>query len=110
MKRRYYTKVCETLHKMTKYISICEMRQGIIHYIVLCNNQNKIDNFSIEIAKTETTFLLIDLIEKSYSNSKDKNLYRDNFNRKDLAGINKTAEILNKKDLAGMDEIQKCQI
>lgn len=49
------------------------------------------------------------MIEKSYFNSEDKNLYKTNFNRKDPAGINEVAEISNKKNLVYINEDIKMQ-
>lgn len=64
-----------------------------MHFEVLYNNQYKTKNFSIAIAKAKATSRLIDPIEKNYSNSKDKNLYRDNFKRNNLTDIDQVAKI-----------------
>lgn len=50
---------------------------------------------------------LINSIKKNYLNSKDKNLYKDNFDRKDLISINKAIEMLNKRNLANLNKDTK---
>lgn len=80
------------------------MQKKIAHHTVLCNNRHKIDNFSIAMTKAEVTFLLVNLIKKGNPNSKDESSDRDNFDRRDLVGIDKAAEIINRKDLVDINK------
>lgn len=56
------------------------------------------------MAKAKATSLLINPMVKTYLHNEYKSLYEGNFDRKDLASINKVAEIPNKKDLANIKE------
>lgn len=50
------------------------------------------DDFLIIIAKVIAMSLLVDLIKKPHFNSKDKSLYKVNFDKKDLININKNTK------------------
>lgn len=75
---------------MIKYLLMCKGQQNKACFIVLRNIVYKTNNFLM--AEAKIILLLIEPI------SKKENLYRDNFDRKDLASINKAVKIPSRNE------------
>lgn len=103
IKCRHCSKVYKTICEIIKHFSIYKLQQDTTCCIVSCNIFYKINGFLI--AKIETMLLLVELINKKKSPYTDALEKKDlAFNKKDPAGMNKVAKMLNRnKDIEMLD-------
>lgn len=78
---RYCSKICEITYRISKHFSTYKIWQEIVRSTILNNTLHKINDFLV--VKAKTMLLLVKPINKK------KSPYKDAFNRKELACINK---------------------
>ena len=90
----YYSRVCETARRMTKFLLICRVQRGTACRIIPRRIQRRINNFFM-IPEAEATLPLAEQMEGIYSDKEEKGPYINNVEKMDPVG---TAEYVEKAD------------